>query len=235
MRGTRSGESVSALVSTPVSDVQRLALAPRAALNAYLVGDVLVDAGMPGQGRAIVGMIGERPVRRHVLTHPHLDHAGGSAHVCRTFGLEGAACGSLDLADLQAGRSPELALRPRLRPLGRALGRYTPVEATALTDGETVGHGFVVVPSPGHTPGHISLWRATDGVLIAGDALMGLDLLSGQPHLRLPPRFDQPDPSAVRTSALRLAALEPQVLFFGHGPPMTDATPRLRAFAATLT
>jgi hydroxyacylglutathione hydrolase len=225
---------VSALVSTPVGDVQRLSLAPRAALNAYLVGDVVVDAGMPGQGRAIVRMIAGRSIRRHVLTHPHLDHAGGSAHVCRTFSLEGAACGTLDLADLRAGRSPELALRPRLRPLSRALGRYTPVEATALVDGETVGHGFVVVPSPGHTPGHISLWRAADRVLIAGDALMGLDLLSGQPRLRLPPRFDQPDPAAVRTSALRLAALEPQVVFFGHGPPMTDATPRLHAFAATL-
>jgi hydroxyacylglutathione hydrolase len=214
--------------------VQRLALAPRAVLNAYLVGDVVLDAGMPGQGAAIVRLIGARPVRRHVLTHPHLDHAGGSAYVCRAFGLEGAACGNLDLADLRAGRSPDLALRPRLRPLSRALGRYTPVQATALAEGESVGPGFVVVPSPGHTPGHISLWRATDRVLVAGDALMGLDLLSGRPHLRLPPRFDQPDPAAVRASALRLAELEPQVVFFGHGPPMTDAAPRLQAFAATL-
>jgi hydroxyacylglutathione hydrolase len=227
---------MSALVPTPVDDIQRFALAPRAALNAYLVGDLVLDAGMPGQGRGIVRLIGARPVRRHVLTHPHMDHAGGSAHVCRTFDLAGAACGSLDLADLRAGRSPELALRPRLRPLGRALGRFTPVrEATALADGETVGHGFVVVPSPGHTPGHISLWRAADRVLIAGDALMGMHPLSGRPELRLPPRFDQPDPAAARASALRLAALEPQVVFFGHGPPMTDAAPRLHALAATLT
>jgi hydroxyacylglutathione hydrolase len=226
---------VSALAPTPVEDVQRFALAPRAALNAYLVGDLVVDAGLPGQGRAIVRMIGDRPVGRHVLTHPHLDHAGGSARVCRTFGLKGAACGSLDLADLRAGRSPELALRPRLRPLGRALGRYTPVQGSALADGDIVGHGFVVVPSPGHTPGHISLWRAADRVLIVGDALLGLHPLSGQPDLRLPLRFDQPDPAAVRASALRLAALEPEVMLFGHGPPMTDATPRLHAFAATLT
>ena len=223
------------LLSTPVDDVQRLALAPRAILNAYLVGDVVVDAGMPGQGAAIVRMIAGRPVRRHVLTHPHLDHAGGSAHVCQAFGFDGAACGSLDLADLRTGRSPELALRPRLQPLSRAIGRYTPVQATALADGDTVGHGFVVVLTPGHTPGHLSLWRAADRVLIAGDALMGLSPLSGRPDLRLPPRFDQPDPAAVRASALRLAALEPQVVFFGHGPPMTDATPRLQAFAATLS
>ena len=223
------------LLPTSVGDVQRLALAPRAILNAYLLGDVVVDAGMPGQGAAIVRMIGERPVRRHVLTHPHLDHAGGSAHVCQAFGFDGAACGSLDLADLRAGRSPELALRPRLQPLSRLIGRYTPVQATALADGDTVGHGFVVVPSPGHTPGHISLWRPADRVLIAGDALMGLNPLSGRPELRLPPRFDQPDPVAVRASALRLAALEPRVVLFGHGPPMTDAASRLHALVATLS
>jgi glyoxylase-like metal-dependent hydrolase (beta-lactamase superfamily II) len=126
-------------------------------------------------------------------------------------------------------------VRSWLRPLGRALGRYTPVAGTALADGESVGHGFVVVPSPGHTPGHISLWRAADRVLIAGDALMGMDPLSGKPDLRLPPRFDQPDPAAVRSSARQLAALEPRVVFFGHGLPMTDAAPRLHAFAASLT
>jgi hydroxyacylglutathione hydrolase len=225
---------VSSLHATPVEDVQRLALAPRGALNAYLLGDVLIDAGLPGQGAAIVRMLGARPVGRHVLTHPHLDHAGGSAHVCRAFGLKGAACGAPDLADLRAGRSPELALRSWLAPLSRALGRFTPVAGTELADGATVGLGFVVVPTPGHTPGHVSLWRAADRVLVAGDALMGLNPLSGRPDLRLPPRFDQPDPAAVRASARRLATLDPQIVFFGHGLPLTDAADRLNAFAATL-
>jgi len=225
---------VSALLATPVGDVQRLALAPRGALNAYLLGDLLVDAGLPGQGAAVIRMLGARRIGRHVLTHPHLDHAGGSARVCRAFGLDGAACGAADLADLRAGRSPELALRPRLQPLSRALGRFTPVAGTAFADGETVGPGFVIVPTPGHTPGHISLWRAADRVLIAGDALMGMHPLSGRPDLRLPPRFDQPDPAAVRASARRLAALEPRVVFFGHGLPLTDATQRLHDLAATL-
>ena len=225
---------MSALLATPVGDVQRFALAPRGVLNAYLLDDLLVDAGLPGQGAAVIRMLGARRVGRHVLTHPHLDHAGGSARVCRAFGLDGATCGAADLADLRAGRSPELALRPRLQPLSRALGRFTPVAGTAFADGERVGPGFVVVPTPGHTPGHISLWRAADRVLIAGDALMGLHPLSGRPDLRLPPHFDQPDPVSVRASARRLLALEPQVVFFGHGLPLTDATQRLHDFAATL-
>jgi hydroxyacylglutathione hydrolase len=226
---------VSALLATPVGDVQRLALAPRGFLNAYLLGDVLVDAGLPSQGGAVIGMLGARRIGRHVLTHPHIDHAGASARVCRAFDLDGAACGAADLADLCAGRSPELALRPLLQPLSRALGRFTPVAGTAFADGETVGPGFVVVPTPGHTLGHISLWRAADRVLIAGDALMGLHPLSGRPDVRLPPRFDQPDPVAVRASARRLVALEPRIVFFGHGLPLLDATARLHAFAATLS
>jgi glyoxylase-like metal-dependent hydrolase (beta-lactamase superfamily II) len=50
----------------------------------------------------------------------------------------------------------------------------------------------------------------------------------------LPPRFDQPDPAAVRASARHLAALEPRVVFFGHGLPLTDAAEKFHAFAATL-
>jgi glyoxylase-like metal-dependent hydrolase (beta-lactamase superfamily II) len=219
---------------TPAGDVLRIALAPRALLNAYLVGDVLVDAGMRGQGRGIVRALAGRPVTRHVLTHAHADHAGGSATVVRALGLGPVACATGDLDDLRAGRSPALALPGALRPVDRALGRYAPVEAVELADGATVGPGFVVVATPGHTPGHVSLWRAADRVLIAGDVLMGLAPRSLRGGLRLPPAFDQPDPAAVRSSARRLAELEQRTILFGHGPPMTDAAPRLHALARSL-
>lgn len=219
---------------TPAGDVSRIALAPRALLNAYLVGDVLVDAGMRGQGGGIVRALAGRPVARHVLTHAHADHAGGSATAVRGLRLGPVACAAGDLDDLRAGRSPALALPGALRPLDRVLGRYAPVEAVELTAGDTVGPGFVVVPTPGHTPGHVSLWRAADRVLIAGDVLMGLDPRTARPDLRLPPPFDQPDPAAVRASARRLADLDPHTILFGHGPPLTDAAPRLRALADTL-
>jgi glyoxylase-like metal-dependent hydrolase (beta-lactamase superfamily II) len=219
---------------TPAGDVLRIALAPRALLNAYLVGDVLVDAGMRGQGGGIVRALAGRPVTRHVLTHAHADHAGGSATVARGLRLGPVACAAGDLDDLRAGRSPALALPGALQPLDRVLGRYAPVEAIELTDGAPVGPGFVVVPTPGHTPGHVSLWRAADRLLIAGDVLMGLAPRTVRGGLRLPPPFDQPDPAAVRASARRLADLEPRTILFGHGPPMTDAAARLRALADTL-
>lgn len=222
------------LRSTPAGDVLRIALAPGAVLNAYLVGDVLVDSGVRGQGRGIVRALTGRPVVRHVLTHAHADHAGGSATAARALRLGPVACAAGDLDDLRAGRSPALALPGALRPLDRVLGRYAPVEAVELGAGSSVGPGFVVVPTPGHTPGHVSLWRAADRLLIAGDVLMGLDPRTARRDLRLPPSFDQPDPAAVRASARRLADLEPRTILFGHGPPMTDATARLRALGDAL-
>jgi hydroxyacylglutathione hydrolase len=69
-------------------------------------------------------------------------------------------------------------------------------------------------------------------VLIVGDAIFGQSLL-GRPGLREPPRALTPDPAGNRDSIRRLAALEPQLALFGHGPPLRDPG-RLRAFAAGL-
>jgi glyoxylase-like metal-dependent hydrolase (beta-lactamase superfamily II) len=69
-------------------------------------------------------------------------------------------------------------------------------------------------------------------VLIVGDAVFGMSML-GRPGLREPPRALSTDPALNRESARRLAALEPGLALFGHGPPLRDPG-RLRAFAATL-
>ena len=47
----------------------------------------------------------------------------------------------------------------------------------ALTDGELLpaGGGLRVIHTPGHSPGHVSLFRDSDRVLIAGDAIITID------------------------------------------------------------
>lgn len=76
--------------------------------------------------------------------------------------------------------------------------------------------------TPGHTPGHIILFRDDDRVAIVGDVLNGMNLATAWPGLHEPPRFFTADPAENRLSIRRLAELEPRVLCFGHGPPLFD-------------
>ena len=104
--------------------------------------------------------------------------------------------------------------------------------ARRLREGDEVG-GFTVLDTPGHSPGHVSFWRAADRVLVAGDALFGRHPVTGRPGLHEPPDGFTLDPPANRAAIRRLAALEPAVVCFGHGPPLRDPA-ALPAFAAAL-
>jgi glyoxylase-like metal-dependent hydrolase (beta-lactamase superfamily II) len=82
------------------------------------------------------------------------------------------------------------------------------------------------VHTPGHTFGHISLYRERDGVLLAGDALSSTDIssaisvMSQKKKLCGPPAFLTPDWGASARSVKALAALQPQVIATGHGPSL---------------
>lgn len=221
-------------MQTIADGVILLPLAPRFGLNAYLIGEtVLVDTGMPFHHGRIRRLLEGRRLDRIVLTHAHIDHAGTVAHTSADHGAE-VLCGTADLADLAAGISPPIRLGQPLGPVQRALVRYRPVRASALRDGDEVGAGFVAVDTRGHTPGHHSLWRERDRVLIAGDALFGVSsrLRTG---VFPPPKVDQPEPENCRRAIARLAELRPDVIAFGHGPPlMSDAAHQLSALSAAL-
>ncbi len=214
--------------------VFHLPLMPRAGVNAYLVGDVLVDAGFSWQAGRVLSAVRGRIVRTHVLTHAHVDHAGGSRKVVDALGVPVLA-GERDLPALHSGDA-ELNFRGILKKPGDAYGRFTPVpEASALREGDTIGEGFVVLDTPGHCPGHVSFWRERDGVLICGDVINNMHLLTTVPGVREPPTFFTPDPVENRRSIRRLAALDPRLVLVGHGPPLRkDAAGALQRFAAGL-
>jgi glyoxylase-like metal-dependent hydrolase (beta-lactamase superfamily II) len=99
-----------------------------------------------------------------------------------------------------------------------------------LHEGDAVGD-FVVLDTPGHSPGHISLWRERDRVLVAGDVFFGMNIVTTVPGIRQPFGPFTIDPPLNRASELRLVELEPSLLLLGHGPPITGAAEKLRAFA----
>lgn len=196
---------------------------PPHGINEYLVDDVLVDAGARMSTRQIMRDLRGRSLSAHVLTHAHADHQGASKAVCERFEVpfwvgEG---------DADAAEEPRLILeRQPDKPINKIFWRMfagpgQPVERK-LREGDEVA-GFRVLDVPGHSRGHIALWRESDRTLIAGDVFNTQHPLSGFPRgLRLPPSFFTPDPERNRQSAKRLLELEPELLLVGHGPPFRD-------------
>jgi hydroxyacylglutathione hydrolase len=195
---------------------------PPYAINVYLAEDVLIDAGSRHAARRILRQLRGHAVRAHALTHAHADHHGSSDEVCAKLGIEywvgerevPYAEEPAKLAELQSGHPyTRFGTRYFLGP-GRNVDR-------ALHEGDEVA-GFTVLEVPGHSPGHVAFWRERDGVLILGDVINGMNILTGIPGLHEPPPFVSYDPEENRRSARRLAALEPRLMLFGHGPPLRD-------------
>jgi glyoxylase-like metal-dependent hydrolase (beta-lactamase superfamily II) len=208
-------------------DVFRLGLAPLGGLNAYVVGELLVDAGLGLHAGRILKAVSDRGVVAHVLTHAHGDHAGGSKRVTETLGIP-AWCGAADADALAAGK-PVAAGRVQ------ALFTWRGVSAARqLREGDEVGAGFVVLDTPGHSPGHIALWREQDRTLVCGDVFLNMNLYTARPGLGEPPRAFTVDPARNRESARKLAELEPSLVLFGHGKPLRDPA-KLAAFASSLS
>ena len=206
-------------------------LTPRNGVNTWLIGDVIVDAGTAGMGKKLPEKLAGRTVSAHAITHAHADHVGGSAYVCRELGVPFWAPAG-DAPAVRAGRV--VPANSILKPLLDPNRSFEPVDvARELREGDDVA-GFEVLDAPGHSPGHVVLWRAADRVLIGGDVFFNLSLKTLRYGLREPPGPFTVDPARNRESMRRVVALEPEVACFGHGPPVTDAAAKLRAFVERL-
>ena len=213
-------------------DIWQIALAPRNLINAYLIGDVLVDAGMKPQGRKVVKEVSGRRVTSHVLTHVHNDHAGGTKHVKETLGVP-VLVGAGDAEALRSGKVIPPPSLPGGSMLGSALGSPAVEPDRELSEGDDLGHGFAVLETPGHSPGHLSFWRESDRTLVCGDVFFNMNVTTTRYGLRQPIGVFTYDQPLNRGSERRLAALEPKLVLFGHGPPLRDPS-ALKAFADAL-
>ena len=213
-------------------DIVQFPLAPRSGVNAYLIGDVLVDAGTPWNGGRLLRSLVGFPVRTHVITHAHVDHAGATRKVAAELRVP-VWVGAGDARDVETGRPP-VALHGAAGSIAARLGRFPGASVDRrLQEGDEVGPGFVVLDTPGHSPGHISLWRASDRTLVCGDVINTMHLVTTTPGIQEPPAPFTIDPARNRASIRRIAELEPQLVLAGHGPPLRDPG-ALSAFAAVL-
>ena len=205
---------------------------PPNAINVYVLGDVLIDAATRQGERRIMRELGAPRLSAHALTHAHPDHQGSSHAICERLGIP-LWCGEGDVAAMETPGGVAGAASGWQTFVQRRFwtGPPHPV-ARVLKDGDEVA-GFTVLETPGHSPGHLAYWRESDRVLVLGDVLTNVNVLTGRRGLHEPLAAFTPDPARNRASARRLAALEPALVCFGHGPPLRD-TGELVRFVAGL-
>jgi glyoxylase-like metal-dependent hydrolase (beta-lactamase superfamily II) len=213
-------------------------------VNYYFIQDqttqawVLIDAGLKWSAARIKSMaeelFGDAKPTAIILTHGHFDHVGS-------------------LQELASGWDVPVYAHYLEIPYLTGKSSYPPADPTvgggmmsamswAYPKGPVDIHEYIhtlpddnSVPgmpewkylhTPGHAPGHVSFFRETDKVLIAGDAFVttkqesAFHALTYTKHLSGPPKYFTCNWASAKLSVLKLAALDPEVVATGHGKPM---------------
>ena len=206
-----------------VKDVYQIPLFPRNAINCYLIEDVLIDAGIRSSANTIFKAIKDKTVTQHALTHAHSDHQGSSKVICETLNIP-FLCSEPEKEFAENGNviteypNPNHFISKFQKNFWA--GKGFPVSQT-LKEGDQIG-GFTVIETPGHSRGHLSFFREKDGVLIVGDVMTNMNLLTTKVSLYEPPNLFTSNQETNRKSILKLASLQPKILCFGHGPVLFD-------------
>lgn len=219
-------------------------------VTVYRVGDTLVDTGHPSDASQAAlrdeldgGVLDG--VERVLLTHPHVDHVGGSLlhdpltdlphvvfegvppllqgfteylHEARAEMREFSA-GLVTTEDQRAARTANNDL---YFPTDREYAGDRLEFERVLSHGDTVRLGEYdceVVHTPGHSHQHMSLFHAESGAMLSGD------IVSTNGHFMYGPLYW--DIGEYRTGLERIRERDPDVLLPNHGPRIDDAQARV--------
>ena len=215
-------------------------------VNMYLVhvpgenGWVLVDAGLKTSGAKIKQLSEELfwpevSPKAIILTHAHFDHIGSLrqladewdvpvyAHAMEEPFLTGAS--SYPPPDPTVGGGM-LSFMSWAYPKG-------PIDISdrlyLLPEDGTIPFmpDWNYIHTPGHAPGHISLFRKRDGLLLAGDAFVttnqesAISVMTQKKELHGPPKYFTYNWVSAEESVKKLTGLDIQIAATGHGKPMT--------------
>ena len=209
-------------------------LIPNIVANPYLLIDpdglTLIDAGLPGSHKKILRYLaglGYEPadLKRILITHADFDHIGGLVALKAATGARVYASPVEAKAMAEGHASRPLKPRRRLTKLlfDVMAGLFKPARIQAdelLSDGQIlpVLGGLRVVETLGHTPGHISLYAPSAGILFCGDSIV-----SEEAGLRGSRGANNWDQVKADESVRKQATLGARILCSGHGPVVKDA------------
>lgn len=210
-------------------------LVPDVVANTYILVDpdglTLIDAGLPRSEKKILAYVASlgksaQDVKRILLTHSDIDHVGSLAALQKLTGARTYAS-RIEAEAIARGKPSREIQRPRVSPMRILFALMSPffkavplqVDET-LADGQSLPilGGLQVVETPGHTPGHISLFAARQGILFCGDSMVtDKDGIQGS---RPAVTWDE---AQAWESVKRQAALGASTVCSGHGPVAMDA------------
>ncbi|MEI7735252.1 MAG: MBL fold metallo-hydrolase [Ferruginibacter sp.] len=192
--------------------------------NTYLLYDgfnncAIIDPGcyFDAEKDQLVGFIQNGGLVPKMLlnTHCHLDHVFGNKYIAETFGL---------VAQIHEKEKPVLEFAPASGLMwNMPFDNYTG-ELIFLKEGDTLTMGtdeLLVIEAPGHSPGHICFYCASQGFLIGGDVLfqrsIGRTDLPGGNHAQL-----------IKSIKEKLLVLpDDTIVYSGHGSPTTIGEEKL--------
>ncbi|MFR9649966.1 MAG: MBL fold metallo-hydrolase [Rikenellaceae bacterium] len=143
--------------------------------NTYLIWDatnecVVIDAGNSSkeENQALENFIEQKGLKPTLAinTHGHFDHLLGVSFLCEKYGIPFAMHkdDSYLLSSIKPGESIygiEIGVTPQSIDIDLS-------QRDSITFGETT---LKIIPTPGHTPGHVSLFEEQSGVLFTGDTI----------------------------------------------------------------
>jgi glyoxylase-like metal-dependent hydrolase (beta-lactamase superfamily II) len=229
-------------------------------VNVFALGEpggpwLLIDAGLPGSAgfirRAVARRFGpEARPQGILLTHGHFDHVGAARELAEGWDIPLFAhpleapylTGRSDYPPRDPTMGGAMAEMSRLMPdHGYDFGdRVKELPEEGIVPGVP---GWLWLHTPGHTPGHVSLYRESDGALLAGDAFATMNLDSWSAYFTRKRELSRPSPpftfdwGTARRSIEKLADLEPRTVAAGHGRTMSGdhVASKLRDFTQSFT
>ncbi|HLR81094.1 MAG TPA: MBL fold metallo-hydrolase [Bacillota bacterium] len=200
---------------------------------------VLVDAGMPKAFSEIKRVAEKRFGNNNrpmavILTHGHFDHVGGLVDLLREWKVPVYAH-ELEfpyLTGLKQYPEPDVTVEGGLLAKMSSIYPNEPINIESylhsLSNNQRIPglSDWQWIHTPGHSPGHVSLYRKKDGLVISGDAFITVrqdsfyKVLMQEAEINGPPRYLTTDWQAAWESVRALAALHPQMVIPGHGPMM---------------